>query len=91
MGVIVIRTRFDEGTESAEVATRFGPKKVVPNISRPKKSYFEISINNNEESADCDYLPCHSTTSGLTDVNKDAHEMIIVIHAINISVPARPK
>ena len=39
-------------------------------------SYFEISINNNEESANCDYLPCHSiTTSGLTDVNKDAHDV----------------
>jgi hypothetical protein len=39
-------------------------------------SYFEISINNNEESADCDYVPCHSTTtSGLTDVNKDAHDV----------------
>jgi hypothetical protein len=38
-------------------------------------SYFETSINN-EESADCDYLPCHSTTtSGLTDVNKDAHDV----------------
>ena len=23
-------------------------------------SYFEISINNNAESADCGYLPCHS-------------------------------
>ena len=39
-------------------------------------SYFEISINNNEESADCDYLSCHSTiTSGLTDVNKDTHDV----------------
>ena len=37
-------------------------------------SYFETSINNHEELADCDYLPCHSTTtSGLTDVNKGAH------------------
>jgi hypothetical protein len=39
-------------------------------------SYFETSINNNEEAADCDYLPCHSTTtSGLTDINKDAHDV----------------
>jgi hypothetical protein len=39
-------------------------------------SYFETSINNNEESADCDYLPCYSTaTSGLTDVNKGAHDV----------------
>ena len=26
-------------------------------------SYFETSINDNEEAADCDYLPCHSTTT----------------------------
>lgn len=39
-------------------------------------SYFETSINNNEESSVCDYLPCHSTTtSGLTDINKDAHDV----------------
>jgi hypothetical protein len=39
-----------------------------------KYPHIKLFINNNEEAADCDYLPCHSTaTSSLTDVSKDAH------------------
>jgi hypothetical protein len=34
-------------------------------------SYFETSINDNEEAVDCDYLPSHSTTtSGLTKARR---------------------